>query len=129
MKRRVFLKTGMTAMTTMALANTLGAAPAREATALKAGFARMDVSTKTGPVHDPVYLKALVLDDGVTRAALVSIDTICLGGGIGEIPDSFFPGLKRRSRKIGINFLHRGMVCKTGAEMFRFLPISLGFQE
>ena len=105
MKRRAFLKTGMTAMTTMALADTFGAAPAREATALKAGFARVDVSTKTGPVHDPVYLKALVLDDGVTRAALISIDTICLGGGIGEIPDSFFPELKRRSCEIGINSL------------------------
>lgn len=76
---------------------------------LKAGFARGNVSTHSGAVHDPIYLKALVLDDGTTRAALISIDTICLGGGIGEIPDSFFPDFRNRCRKMGVGH----MICGT----------------
>lgn len=72
---------------------------------LKAGFARVDITTKDGPVHDPVYVKALVLDDGERRVALVSLDTICLGGGIGEVGDRFFPVFKERCRSLGVESL------------------------
>ena len=96
-------------------------ADAVEETRLRAGFARVDITTTEGPVHDPVFAKALVLDDGAHRVALVSLDTICLGGGIGEIPDAFFPALRERCRVCGIDELICGtthshtnysMVCK-----------------
>jgi len=76
-----------------------------ETTRLKAGFARVDITTTEGPVHDPVFAKVLVLDDGTTRVALVSLDTICLGGGIGEIQDAFFPTLREKCRAFGVGDL------------------------
>ena len=93
-------------MTAAAIAPFVGrAADKEETTRLRAGFARVDVTTKKGPVHDPVYVKALVLDDGESRVALVSLDTICLGGGIGEVGDRFFPAFKEQCRAFGVGSL------------------------
>lgn len=69
---------------------------------LKVGFAKTGISTSQGAVHDPLYVKALVLSDGVTVAALVSVDTICFGGGIGEVPDSFFPRFREDCAAMGV---------------------------
>ena len=99
MKRRTFIKAGVTAA---AIAPFGGSAAGGSAPRLRAGFARADVTTTSGPVHDPVFVKALVLDDGERRVALVSLDTICLGGGIGEVADSFFPALRERCRAFGV---------------------------
>ncbi|MBA8794773.1 hypothetical protein FHX74_002392 [Friedmanniella endophytica] len=51
---------------------------------LRAGAAKIDVTPEPLPerfrgVRDPVFVRALVLDDGRTRAALVSVDIIGLG--------------------------------------------------
>ncbi len=46
-------------------------------------------------IHDPLYAKALVLDDGATRAAIISMDVIAIGG-IFEINDNFLPALRRK---------------------------------
>jgi hypothetical protein len=60
------------------------------ATQLKAGVAKSNI-TVTGPghiIHDSLYVKALVLDDGLTRIAIISIDAIAIGG-IGSIDNDF----------------------------------------
>ncbi|MEA4824413.1 MAG: hypothetical protein VB111_09910 [Clostridiaceae bacterium] len=75
---------------------------------MKSGFARAEITTREGNIHDPLYVKALVLDDGATRAALVSLDTICLGGGIGDLDDAFFPALRRSLVPLGVTFLLGG---------------------
>ena len=100
MKRRAFIRAGMTAAAIAPFAGR--AADREETTRLRAGFARVAVTTEKGPVHDPVYVKALVLDDGESRVALVSLDTICLGGGIGEVGDRFFPAFKEQCRAFGV---------------------------
>ena len=54
-------------------------------------------------VHDPLYAKALVLDDGTTRAAIVSMDVIAIGGPF-EIKDDFLPTLRGKIEKeLGIS--------------------------
>ena len=68
---------------------------------LRAGFAKADITTSDGAVHDPLYARVLALSDGVLNigtlnagasnagaltAAVVSVDTICFGGGISNEP-------------------------------------------
>ena len=54
-------------------------------------------------IHDPLYAKALVLDDGATRAAIVSMDVIAVGGTF-EIKDDFLPTLRAKIEKqLGIS--------------------------
>lgn len=64
---------------------------------LQAGVAKSDITT-TEPgavIHDRLYAKALVLDDGRTRAAIVALDAVAIGG-IGDISDDFLPRLRNR---------------------------------
>jgi len=56
-----------------------GAMPAAAQASLKAGAAKVDFTPTTLPknylgVLDPVYVRAIVVDDGKTRAALVTVD-------------------------------------------------------
>src|SRR3989304_5357819 len=82
---------------------------------LRAGVARSDVTTQNKltrvpdplyatnpppennppPVLDRLYAKALVLDDGKTRLAIVTIDCVAIGG-ICDIGDDFLPKLRAR---------------------------------
>ena len=59
-------------------------------------------------IHDPLYAKALVLDDGTTRAAIVSMDVIGIGGPL-EIKDDFLPTVRAKIERelniIGKNIL------------------------
>jgi hypothetical protein len=73
----------------LALATSIGlAAPAVAAPALRAGAARVDVTPAGDPAypasgryaHERLYARAIVLDNGATRAALVGLDL----GGIDE---------------------------------------------
>lgn len=45
---------------------------------LRAGVTKINITkdTPTGPVNDPLYARALVLDDGFTRIAFISLDVI-----------------------------------------------------
>jgi hypothetical protein len=67
------------------------------ATRLRAGVARSDITTAApeAVVHDPLHAKALVLDDGATRVAIVAMDAVAIGG-IGDIGDDFLPRLRER---------------------------------
>ncbi len=64
---------------------------------LQAGVARSDITidSKDARVHDRLYAKALVLDDGATRLALIAMDAVAIGG-ICDIPDDFLPRLRAR---------------------------------
>lgn len=70
---------------------------AAQATTLRAGVAKSDITTDdpTAVVHDPLYAKALVLDDGATRVAIVAMDVVAIGG-ISDVSDEFLPTLRAR---------------------------------
>ncbi|NUQ00140.1 MAG: hypothetical protein HUU35_09835 [Armatimonadetes bacterium] len=71
---------------------------------LRAGVAKRDITTSEPGVRvaDPVYAKALVLDDGRTRLAIVAMDAVAIGG-ICDISDEFMPELRERvERELGI---------------------------
>ncbi len=64
---------------------------------LRAGVAKSDLSYHAEGVriHDPVYAKALVVDDGTKKLAIIAMDVTAIGG-IGEIGDDFLPKLRGR---------------------------------
>ena len=64
---------------------------------LRAGVAKSDITTSEegARINDPLFAKALVLDDGATRVAIIAMDAVAIGG-IGDINDDFLPALRSR---------------------------------
>ncbi len=61
-----------------------------------AGAAKTEITDReAGPVHDPSFIKALVLRDGATTAAIVTVDAVAIGG-IGRIGDTFLANVRRQ---------------------------------
>jgi hypothetical protein len=75
-------------------------APSRtHAAQLKAGAAKVHVTdTRARPVHDRLYVRALVLDDGTTRSAIVAVDAVAIGE-IGPIGRDYLPRVRSRLEK------------------------------
>ncbi len=66
---------------------------------LRAGTGRADITDyAAGPVNDPLFAKALVLDDGAAPIALVSIDAVAVAE-IGRVQNDFVPRVRARLRK------------------------------
>lgn len=75
---------------------------------LRAGVGRSDITTDQpgAIIHDPLYAKALVIDDGTTSVAIVAMDVVALAM-IGEVPDDFVPTLRARIEgELGIPGAH-----------------------
>ena len=64
-------------------------------TRLKAGFSKTEITTKSGIINDPLFAKVLILDNDTEKIAFISLDCICLGGGIGGFSDNIFPNIKQ----------------------------------
>lgn len=87
---------------------------------LRAGVAKVDVTDpRTEPANDRLHVRALVLDDGTTRVALVAVDAVAIGE-IGPIGNNYLPGVRSRLEKeLGIRPGHllvnashcHGLVC------------------
>lgn len=74
-------------------------------THLCAGVGKSEISThcKDVRVNDPLYAKALVLDDGNTKIAILSMDAVAIGG-ICDIKDDFLDKLRSRIQsELGID--------------------------
>lgn len=64
---------------------------------LRGGVAKTEITTRDAGVliHDPLYAKVLVLDDGATRVVIIAMDALAIGG-IGDIKEDFLPRLRHR---------------------------------
>ena len=101
-----------------------GAADARAAQLL-AGVARADITDrKAGPVHDPLYAKALVLRNDTTTVAIITVDAVAIGE-IGPIGNDYLGKVRARLEKelhippthVLVNASHcHGVVCSDVAE-------------
>ena len=60
---------------------------------LRAGVAKSDITTdaKDAAIHDPLFAKALVLDDGATRVVILAMDVVAIGC-IFDVGDAFLLG-------------------------------------
>jgi len=88
-----------------AIALAVGAgARAAEPAGLRAGVAKVDVTDReAGPVNDPLYVKALVLEDEATTAVLVTVDAVAIGE-IGPVGNDYLPTVRSRlEREMGID--------------------------
>ena len=71
---------------------------------LRAGVARSDITTDSSDavIHDRLYAKALVLDDGMTRVAIITMDVTAIGarhisdGMLPDVSEAFLPTLRER---------------------------------
>lgn len=87
---------------------------------LRAGVAKVDITNRdAGLVNDPLFVKALVLDDGVTSAVIITLDAVAVGE-IGHIKNSFLPKVRSRleaqlgmpPKHVLVNASHcHGIVC------------------
>ena len=61
---------------------------------MQAGVAKSEITTERpdARVRDPLYARALVLDDGATKLAIVTLDAVAIGG-ICDVRDDFLPAL------------------------------------
>lgn len=75
--------------------------------ALLAGVAKVDITDyEAGPVNDPLYVKALVLEDESTTMALVTVDAVAIGE-IGRIGNDYLPTVRSRiESELGIEGKH-----------------------
>ena len=65
---------------------------------LLAGAAKVDITDRTGPVNDPLYVKALALRSGQTTAVLITLDAVAVGE-IGDIKNDYLTTLRARLQK------------------------------
>jgi hypothetical protein len=75
---------------------------------LRAGTVKREITTQEKEAHvlDPLYVKVLLLDDGKTQVAIISMDVLAIGG-IGDLSDAFLPKLRERIEKeLGIPAQH-----------------------
>jgi hypothetical protein len=86
----------------LAALTSLASAAVAEAVHLRAGVARIEITDRDhGPVNDPSFVKALVISDGATTAAVITVDVVAVGG-IG-LPDSYLPRVRAAlARDLGI---------------------------
>jgi hypothetical protein len=88
---------------------------------LLAGAAKVDITnTEAGPVDGRLYAKALVVSDGSTKVALVTVDAVAIGE-IGHIGNEYLGNVREKvEQELGIepqnvliNASHcHGVVCK-----------------
>ncbi len=75
-------------------------------TSLRAGIAKSDITTSTpAAIHDPLYAKALVLDDGAVQVVIITMDVTAIGGRrisqgmLNDVGEDFLPNLRSRIQK------------------------------
>lgn len=100
---------------------TLALAPMIAAAAqLHAGVGKADITDRTVPVNDPLYAKALVLREGDTTAAVITVDAVAIGE-LGRIKSDFIGNVRAQLQKefnipppnVLFNASHcHGIVCK-----------------
>lgn len=77
----------------------LAFAPAVAAAELRAGVAKVEITDRSaGPVNDPLFAKALVLQNGDTKAVLITIDAVAIGE-IGRIGNGFLGEVRAELEK------------------------------
>ena len=100
-------------------------AMAQKTSTLLAGVAKVDVTNlEAGPTQDKLFVKALVLKQGETTSAIITVDAVAIGE-IGPIKNDYFPKVREVLQKelniapanVMANASHcHGIVCKDIAE-------------
>ena len=67
---------------------------------LKAGVSKVNITNieASGTVLDSLYIRALVLGNGSTKAVIISVDAVAIGK-IGSIGDDYLSNVRSRIKK------------------------------
>lgn len=67
---------------------------------LRAGVARSEITIQLSEIgiHDPLWTKALVLNDGAVSVVVIAMDAVSIGG-IADVGDDFLPALRLQLEK------------------------------
>ncbi len=66
---------------------------------IRAGVAKLDITDRTaGLVNDPLYVKALVLDNGLTKMVIITLDVVALEE-IGPIKEGYLSKVRSQIQK------------------------------
>ena len=66
---------------------------------LKAGAAKVDITNReAGPVNDPLYVKALVIDDGAMAVVIITVDAVAIAE-IGSIKNDYLAKVRSQLQK------------------------------
>ncbi len=66
---------------------------------IRAGVAKLDITDRTaGLVNDPLYVKALVLDNGLTKMVIITLDVVALEE-IGPIMEGYLSKVRSQIQK------------------------------
>lgn len=77
----------------------LGQFPIRLLAQLKAGVGKLDITDmNAGLVNDPLYVKALALDDGSTRMVMITLDVVAIEE-IGPIKNGYLSKVRSKIEK------------------------------
>jgi hypothetical protein len=130
---------GMLLVPILTVSVMVGFVPTRAASAapLWAGVAKADItSAEAGPVHDRLYVKALVLRSDTTTVALVTVDAVAIGE-IGHIGNDYLGKVRSRIERelrikpanVVVNASHcHGVVCADVADR-TFLAVKAAAQQ
>lgn len=79
-------------------------AKSQAAETILAGAAKVDITDReAGPVHDPLYVKALVLRSKTQTAVLITVDAVAIGE-IGYISNDYLPTVRKTlQEELGID--------------------------
>jgi hypothetical protein len=67
---------------------------------IRAGVAKTDITDReAGPVNDPLYAKALVLDDGSTKMVIITLDVVAIEE-IGPIKKGYLSRVRSQIQKV-----------------------------
>ncbi len=92
--RMIFLtSSGQRAIRLVCLAGAMTSCGRAAAGELTAGVAKVDITDRSGPVNDPLFVKALVISDGKTKAAIITVDAVAIGE-IGHIGNDYLPNVR-----------------------------------
>lgn len=101
-RSRSFLHLSLAALLSWSLTSHDSNAQALQPSPVQAGIAKVDITDRTGPVHDPLYVKALVLRNDSTPVVLITIDAVSIGE-IGRIGNGFLAVVRGElERELGI---------------------------
>lgn len=73
---------------------------------IRAGTGKSNITADSGNIHDSLYVKTLVLENGELNMAIITMDVVAIGT-IGNIPDDFLHDVRNEiEEKFGIDRDH-----------------------
>ena len=104
---------------------------------IKAGVAKMDITDRSaGLVNDPLYVKALVLDNGITKMVIITLDVVAIeeigpikAGYLSKVRSQIQKELNIQASNILINVSHCHGIVRADTDSLTVLAVKKALQN